>query len=155
MSVFVVVVAASAAAAAAAAVVVCRRRRHRRRLRCWRRRRRRRPLPLMCPPTPHPPRRYKCGTVTDLPGWDVQAVGDYQMPCDVMDTQLIAAAAAAAAAADVTLLVIGDQTTVSTDPDYKGQCVVDGGGQAQRWGGVVVRVRLCICVCVCLRLRVV
>lgn len=43
------------------------------------------------------------------------------MPCEVTNTQLIVPAVKAAASADVTIIVIGDQTTASTDADFKGQ----------------------------------
>merc|ERR1719174_918898 len=65
------------------------------------------------------PHQLQCGNVTGLPGWDTQKVGDYRMPCDTADTSLVASAAAIAAKADVTLLVIGDQSTTSTDPGFK------------------------------------
>ena len=56
-----------------------------------------------------------CGKVTGMPGAANQHVGDYSMPCDVTDTSRVAVAAKVAAEADVTFLVIGDQSTLSTD----------------------------------------
>ena len=50
--------------------------------------------------------------VADTP--QTQPVGPYSMPCDVTDESRVEKAAAVAAAADVTLLVIGDSSTLST-----------------------------------------
>ena len=65
------------------------------------------------------PDQLQCGNVSGMPGWNTQTVGDYSMPCDTTDTSRVATAAAMAAKADITLLVIGDQTTTSTDPGFK------------------------------------
>ena len=50
--------------------------------------------------------------VADTP--QTQPVGPYSMPCDVTDESRVEKAAAVAAEADVTLLVIGDSSTLST-----------------------------------------
>jgi hypothetical protein len=52
------------------------------------------------------------------PAWKTQPVGDYSMPCDIGYAGRVPAAAKLAAEADVTLLVIGDMSTLSTDPGF-------------------------------------
>jgi hypothetical protein len=53
------------------------------------------------------------------PHWKTQKIGPYSMPCDVDYAGRIPAAVRMAAAADVTFLVIGDQSTVSTNPGFE------------------------------------